>query len=1034
MIHHRLHSLRMPLSAVVFTTCSLFALSSVSLRVLNAGPLFPQTSTQSSTPQQQQTQQQNPQRQQQNPPAQPQQQKPPNPFENVPTAPEQQPQQAPQQQPANIQEARPAPVGANIIEAVDFRGQRKVPQDTLRALIYTKKGDVYDEEAIHRDFMALWNSGRFDDIKIEKETGPNGGIILRFVVTERRTVHTIDYTGNKSISKSEILDRFKERKVSLSPESQYDPGRVQRAKNVLQEYEAERGHQYATVTPQIRQVPPGGVDITFAIDEGPKVKVGHIIIDGNHALSSRAVIRAMKNLKPLGIPHSLLFENLFARTYDSTKLDEDSERIRQMYQSKGYFEAHVINHSERIYDVYGHGIKVPLVNPKKPGKRVDITMFVKEGDKFYLRNFNFVGMKLFRTPDLIARSVFRMGPGDVFSTEKLQKGLEDLRKLYGNFGYIDFVPSPDPEVVPGKDQVDLTVDVDEGHQFFVRRIDFQGNTTTRDRVIRRELQINEGDLYSQQLLDASILRLNQLGYFDPLKPEDAWTITRDTKTNTVDLLLKLRERGKNSIQLNGGVSGISGSFIGFSYSTNNFLGLGETLSLGAQIGTLLDNVTFGFTEPYLFDKPIQAGFTLFYQRFSYNQGQQASILAGNANLLNYYSALGSYGCPTGQTECNLLNYVTDGRGFTTFLSYALRRTFARVGLSYGYSIQTLKPLTTAATNYFDYLDFEGVGGPNSLVGTCPTTGMTGCNPLTGIRTSTITPTFAYNTVNHPIIPTHGLRVSLTAGLSGSVLGGNVNTVQPAIDAAYFRRGIFRSNVMGFHVNARFIAGYGGKVAPPYSRYYMGGEDDIRGFDILTISPIAFIPTDTSINVLNPDGTPKVQRVVNSDGSISNVAVTQTIPIYQLILPGGDTATVFNYEYRIPLVGPITLAPFLDAGMDRLTLPSQLGLNAQRVQQLNAEFPEANFSPRAVIAPGTQKPRVSIGLELQVLMPVVNAPFRLYWAYNLSYVNTNLQPPVVADRSYFPNDATFRTALAAFGQSIPYDERRSLFRFSIGRTF
>ncbi len=1028
MIHHRLCSLRMPPSAVVLTIC-LVALSGLSAAArpdeqLSGQTPAPSPAQQPQTPSQQQptpappqqppAEQQKPNPQPQKPPAQPQPQT--NPFENVPATPEH--PQAPQGQPSAIQESKPAPVAANIVEGVDFRGQRKVPQDTLRALIYTKKGDVYDEETIHRDFIALWNSGRFDDLRVTRETGPNGGIIITFNVVERRTVHTIDYSGNKSISKSEILDRFKDRKVNLSPESQYDPGRVQHAKNVLLEYEAERGHQYATVTPQIRQVPPGGVDINFAIDEGAKVKVGKILIDGNHAISSRDVIRAMKNLKPIGLPHSLLFENLFARTYDSTKLEEDSERIRQMYQSRGYFEARVINNSERIYDVYGHGIKIPLINPQRPGKQVEITMFVREGDKFYLRNFQFVGMKLFRTPDLIARSVFKMGPGDVFSTEKLQKGLEDLRKLYGNFGYIDFVPSPDPEVVPGKDQVDLTVDVDEGHQFFVRRIDFQGNNTTRDRVIRRELQVNEGDLYSQQLLDASVLRLNQLGYFDPLKPEDAWTITRDTKTNTVDLLLKLRERGKNSIQLNGGVSGISGSFIGFSYSTNNFLGLGETLSLGAQIGTLLDNITFGFTEPYVFDKPIQAGFTVFYQRYSYNQGQQASILAGQ-NLISYYNALGSYGCASTNPNCNLLNYVTDGRGFTSFVSYALRRSFARVGLTYGYSTQTLKTLTTAANNYFYYLDFEGVNGPNSL---------------SGIRTSTVTPTFAYNTVNHPIIPTHGLRISLTAGFAGSVLGGNVNTVQPAMDVAYFRRGLFRSNVMGFHVNARFIAGYGGKVAPPYSRYYMGGEDDIRGFDILTISPIAFIPSDTTLPVYNKDGSPLVQKVVNPDGSTGTQAISQTVPVYQLILPGGDTAAVFNYEYRIPIFGPITLAPFIDAGVDRLTLPSQLGLNELRVQQLDAEFAQANISPRAVIAPGTQKPRVSVGLELQVLMPVVNAPFRLYWAYNLSYVNTILQPPVIADRGSLTSNENFGNALGAFGQPIPYDERRSLFRFSIGRTF
>jgi len=313
----------------------------------------------------------------QKPPSQPQQNPPqqnpthpPDTFETVPEAPQKNTQPAQPQNPTGIQEAKPAAVGANIIEAVDFRGQHKVPQDTLRALIYTKKGDVYDEESIHRDFIALWNTGRFDDLRVETEPGPEGGLILRFVVTERRTVHVIDYTGNKSISKSEILDRFKERHVNLTPESQFDPGKVQRAKNVLQDYEAERGHQYATVTPQIRQVPPGGVDVIFAIDEGPKVKVGKIIIDGNHAFSSQDVIRVMKNLKPIGIPHSLIFENLFARTYDSTKLDEDSERIRMFYMSKGYFTARVINHSEKVYDVYGRKFFIPLTKSSKPGKRV----------------------------------------------------------------------------------------------------------------------------------------------------------------------------------------------------------------------------------------------------------------------------------------------------------------------------------------------------------------------------------------------------------------------------------------------------------------------------------------------------------------------------------------------------------------------------------------------------------------------------------------------------------------------------------------
>ncbi len=810
MICHRLHCLRIPVwmaAAAILCFGSFESAAGQAASQQTAPPADQQTQNPGNSNQKPQNQQHNP-------------------FENVPEA----PQKAQPNTPPTAQQQQPL-LNENVVEEIEFRGSRRVPQDTLRALIFSKKGDIYDPESIHRDFMALWNSGRFDDLRVEKDRGPHGGVLLRFIVTERRVVHTIDYTGAKSISKSEILDRFKDRKLALSPESQFDPGKVQRAKNILLEYEAERGHQYATVTPQIRQVPPGGVDVNFIINEGPKVKVGHINIEGNSVFSDREVIRAMKNLKPIGIPHSWLFEDLFARTYDSTKLDEDSERIRQSYQSKGYFMARVVDHTERVYDKPPGWLHFPFTHPG-PGKRVDITMKVNEGNKYYLRNFQFSGMKLFRTPDLIARQVFGMGSGDVFSTEKLQKGLDNLRKLYGDFGYLDMVPSPDPEPVADKPQIDLTIDVDEGHQFFVRRIDFQGNTSTRDRVIRRELFIDEGDLYSQRLWETSILKLNQLGYFDPLKAEDATTITRDTKTNTVDLLLKVKERGKNAIQLNGGVSGISGSFIGFTYSTNNFLGLGETLSLNSQIGTLISSVSFGFTEPYLFNKPIQAGFTIFYQEYRYNQGQQESLLYGS-NLLSYFNSIGSYGCAASNPGCNLLNYTQNGRGFTTFASYQLRRSFARLGISYSFSTTSIKPLTSAAKNYFQYINFLGLNG-------------NGANQLTGIDTSMITPTLSYNTVNHPIIPTKGLRASLSFGFAGSVLGGNVNTMQPALDVAYFRRGIFKGNVMGFHFAGRMIAGYGGKGIPPYSRFYMGGEDDVRGFDIYSISPFGFSPSSSQV--------------------------------------------------------------------------------------------------------------------------------------------------------------------------------------------
>ncbi len=365
-----------------------------------------------------------------------------------------------------------------------------------------------------------------------------------------------------------------------------------------------------------------------------------------------------------------------------------------------------------------------------------------------------------------------------------------------------------------------------------------------------------------------------------------------------------------------------------------------------------------------------------------------------------------------------MNYVSNGYGGTVFASYLLRRGFARVGLTYGFDISNITTLTTSASQYFNFIDFQGVGGPNQL---------------SGIRTSKIIPSYTYNSVNHPITPTGGKSLFISTAFSGSVLGGNVNTLEPTIDAKYFRAGFKKGHVIGMHVLGRFLSGYGGKVAPPFSRYYTGGENDIRGFEIWGVSPIAFLPTTATVNVLNNDGTQRMQPVI-VNGSRSFVPVTQTIPSYQLTFPGGDTNVITNFEYRIPIFGPVVLALFGDAGIDKLSRPGQLKLNPGRIDQLNGQFPQADFSGRAYIAPGTQKIRASTGVELQVLMPVVNAPFRLYWAYNPSIFQGYLQAPIVADRSYFPNNATFLNAISSVGRPVPFFEKRSTFRFSIGRTF
>jgi outer membrane protein insertion porin family len=186
-------------------------------------------------------------------------------------------------------------------------------------------------------------------------------------------------------------------------------------------------------------------------------------------------------------------------------------------------------------------------------------------------------------------------------------------------------------------------------------------------------------------------------------------------------------------------------------------------------------------------------------------------------------------------------------------------------------------------------------------------------------------------------------------------------------------------------------------------------------------------------LLHTDGTPVNQKVLQN-GQYVLTPATQAVPNYQIITPGGDTHAVFNFEYRIPIFGPVTLAPFFDVGVNRVVFTNQLKVNEGQVTTLNNQFPQAAFSDKVKIAPGTQAIRSSTGLELQVILPVVQAPFRIYWAYNPTVAREYLQAPIVLDPSTFNNSTTFLNTINTYSPIYPYFDKRSTFRFTIGRTF
>ena len=909
----------------------------------------------------------------------------------------------------------------NLIVNVVVHNNRRIPVETIKARIFTKAGDVYDQAALERDFNSLWNTGYFEDIRFEREQTPKGWVIHVYV-KERPTIREINYTGLSSISTSDVLDRFKERKVGLSVESQYDPTRVKKAEVTIRELLAEHGRQFAVVRTEVRPIPPAAVGVTFVVKEGPKVKVGRIRFEGNKHLNARTLRRSMKNLRPIGIPHSIFLEGIFAKTYDASKLEEDTERVRFEYGNHGYFKVLVQDPKTEMHDT-GGGLTIPWIHSK--GKAVDITMPIEEGDLYRLGSITFKNNKAITNVKAL-RSLFPIKDGDIFSREKVGKGLENLRKAYGEYGYINFSPVPQAEPDDEKKTVNLVIDVDEGKQFFVRRIEFQGNTTTRDKVIRRELALEEGQVYNSHMWELSLLRLNQLGYFEQLKPDDPNTTDRklNEKEGTVDLTLKVKERGKNSIGLTGGVSGLAGAFIGINYSTNNLFGLGETLSVQASVGNRQRNIMFGFTEPYMFDRPLQMGFTVFSQRFNYDQANQYQILTGQK--VNFSQAVLN----------SLQNFTQASTGFSVFASYPLHRSFKRVGMNYSFDNSSTQVFSTASRDLFQNLAFRGFAGPNAL---------------NGVKTSKIVPSFSFSTLDSAISPHSGRSLFLGGEIAG--LGGNVKYVRPILQWKQFIPLQKRRNTIGYNIQTSFLSGYGGLVAPPFDRFYMGGENDLRGFDIRTISPLAYLPTAVSIAVRNPDGS-----VVPKDPTNPRLgAWTVPIPIQQIVAPGGDFSLVGNLEYRITIVGPVALAPFVDLGTNSILRSSQLRINSGQLQDINSTFfgcpgldtgfnciggkrAAPPFPAELATIPGTNwRPRMSSGLELQVFLPVINAPFRIYWAYNPLRLNTRSNTPATSiTRDMFPpgaaGDYTYQQAVSLYGPTYLLKEPLKTFRFTVATTF
>lgn len=942
------------------------------------------------------------------------------------------------------------------VEQVLIRGNRRIPESTVKIWIGTREGDPYNPVQLDRDVRALYAQGHFEDVKVFAEEGTRGGKIITFEVKERPLLLDIKYEGLKSVQQSTVLEEFRKRSVGLSKESQYDAVKAKRAAAVIKELLANEGRPEASVEPIVEPISATAVALTFKVDEGARFRVAAVEFEGNKIFSSSYLRGQMKLVKELGLFTTFSSKDI----YHKEKLETDLDRLRVLvYADHGYLKARF--GEPRVEEVGKVGTWVPLFGHKGQGLKIVIP--VDEG-----RQYRAGEIKVEDNTELTAdeiKAVVGLKSGDVVKGYSVvQKGLDNLKKVYGSRGYIQFnsgfVPDfKDDPADTARGIVDITFSVEEGKQYTLRRLEFIGNTFTRDNVLRREVLLNEGERYNEQLWDLSILRLNQLGYFNQVKKEDA-TINTNEKEGQVDLTVKVEEKGRQQISFTGGLSGIGGSYVGINYSTNNLLGYGEALSFNVSTGNLQKIVSFGFTEPYVKGRPISLGFNIFYQNYQFiGQGFGATT---NQNLFGTFDGT------------SLFTQKTAGASVSASapLQYFAKRfrmgRFIRLGLSY--SFQTTDIVDPAVNR-------DGDPSNDILV----------TFRQSGVTQSTIAPSVSYNTLNSSLDPTKGTAVTFGAALTGGPLGGKVNTIAPSFEFKHFRP-LFAGREARARIEAgrptrtfgfRFLFAHIGSFGtafqsnslsfvggtPLFSRFFLGGEQDIRGYNIRSISPSA--PVETTVTTQNVHATDllsgkklKVRRPSQSNGnSIAPGVLDQftvvnkvdtSIPNFPAFI-GGDTQALVNIEYRIPIVGPLQFAPFFDIGSafnirnleDQFErsefLPNQLlgqeilnprGELATDRQLRKATPPESQggLPPgfRLVFIQGERQVsrnvqlsnakhgifdnyRYSMGGELRMQVPVINVPFRLIFAWN-------------------PNART-QTDINPF-----FFEQKRAIRFSVGRTF
>jgi outer membrane protein insertion porin family len=484
------------------------------------------------------------------------------------TSAEAQPSQAPSPQ-------APPPSRVILIRELAVEGNRRVQEAVIVGRIRSAVGAPFSPSQASEDLRSVFNLGFFDDVQLKVEDF-EGGVKVTFVVTERPFVRDVEFVGNAKLGTSDLQE-----KIELKLGSVYNPVEVQRAREKLKDAYEDEGYFEVQISPEVEKFSDGDVKVVFTINEGRKITIDKILIRGNKGLKDKEIKAVMATQERQYF--------ILRGTVQRQKLEEDIERVVGVYQDHGFIQMRV----ER-YDV--------AVDREKA--RVTITIDVVEGAQYRVGVIKLTGVTL--VPEEEIRRQLGFKAGDVFSRTALRDGVRNISDLYSTIGRasVDVLPRTDNQ---SNTTVDVTLEVTEGPEVYVERINITGNTRSEDRILRREIPFVEGDLFTLQKMQRARQRLINLGYFDMVNV----TTQPGTDKTRIIVNVEVTERPTGIFSIGGGFSSVD-SFVGtLDISQNNFLGRGWVLSLRIRAGATSQQGIISFTEPWLFDRPLSAGFDLF---------------------------------------------------------------------------------------------------------------------------------------------------------------------------------------------------------------------------------------------------------------------------------------------------------------------------------------------------------------------------------------------------------------------------------------